>query len=112
MTDSHGSLRRIASRVSLPAILISAAGLFVPFFSVEHRSFNIWQIHHGCSLVSTALAHGPTTMAMLLPSLFGSLPLTCPIMAVAWPALIVLGLLGWTAGAVVLLWRYRGVTAS
>ncbi len=112
MPDSKESMRQIASGVSIPAILISAVGLFVPFFSVCHRSFNIWQVHHGCSLVNAALSHGPTTMTILMPPSFGSIQRTCPTMAIAWPTLVVLGLLGVMAGAVALLWRYGSTKAA
>lgn len=106
MKDSKRAARRIARGVSIPALLISIVGLFVPFFSVYHRSLNIWQVHHGCSLVSAALSQGPTTMTILMPPLFGSIHRTCPTMAIAWPVFVGLGLFGVVAGAVALLWQY------
>ncbi len=109
MVDSRRITGRIFSGALVVAILISGVGLFVPFFSVLHLSFSIWRIHDACSVVHTMLRHGPTTMVMILPPLFGSIHHTCPIVAIAWPVLVGLGLLGVLACAGALAWK-RGTT--
>ena len=111
MADSK-RVGRIVRGVSISAIVISAGGLFVPFFSVLHLSFNIWRVHNDCSAINAALSHGPTTMVMIIPPMFGSGHHTCAIVAIAWPALIGLGLLGVVAGAASLFWTYGQIKAA
>ena len=105
MADSKGAMGGIVAGVSIAAILLSAVGLFVPFFSVLHLSFNIWRIHNDCSVINAALSHGPTTMVMIIPPMFGSGHHTCAVVAIAWPVLVGLGLLGVVAGTVTLFWK-------
>lgn len=72
MADSGEIIGRIVRGVSIPAILIATVGLFVPFVSVLHLSFNIWRIHNACSVLNAALSRGPTTMIIVIPTVFGS----------------------------------------
>ena len=109
MTESNRIRARVVGGIAVPAILISAVGLFVPFFSAMRLSFNIWGIHHACSVVNAVLRHGPTTMIIIMPPMFGSAHHTCSVVAVAWPVLVGLGLLGVTAGTLALFWKYRRV---
>ena len=103
---------RIVRGVPIPAILISTVGLFVPFVSVLHLSFNIWRIHNACSVLNAALSRGPTTMIIVIPTVFGSVHRTCSAVAVAWPVLIGLGLLGAVAGTVALFRKYGTTKAA
>ncbi len=50
-------------------------------------------------------------MAILLPRLHGSVAETCSAVAIAWPLLVGLGLLGVGAGMVALGWEYRRTKA-
>lgn len=111
MADSKGTIR-IVSGISIPAILIAAVGLFVPFFLVLHLSFNIWRVHNDCSVINAALGHGPTTMVMIIPPMFGSGHHTCAVVATAWPLLVGLGILGVVAGTVTLFWKYGKTKAA
>ena len=106
MADSRGIMARVVRGISIPAMVISAVGLFVPFFSVLHLPFDMWRIHHDCSVINAALSQGPTTMVMIVPQMFGSGYHTCAVVAIVWPVLVGLGLLGVVAGMVVLFWKY------
>lgn len=106
MVDSRGIMGRVVRGMSIAAIVISAVGLFVPFFSALHLSFNIWRIHNDCSVINAALSQGPTTMVMIVPQMFGSGYHTCAVVAIVWPVLVGLGLLGVVAGTVALFWKY------
>lgn len=112
MVDSKGMMGRILSGLPIPAILISAVGLFVPFFSVLHRSFNIWRVYNDCSVISAALSRGPTTTVMIVPPMFGSGHHTCAVVAIAWPVLVGLGVLGVVAGTVSLFCKYGKTKAA
>lgn len=103
---------RTSRVVSIPALLLSLAGLFTPIFFVYHQSLNIWQVHHACALVSAALAKGPTTMAILMPPLFGSVHRTCPTIAMVWPVLVGIGLFGVVSGVSALLGTYERTTVK
>lgn len=106
LPDSQGRMGPIVGRVAVSAIFTSAVGLFVPFFSVLHLTFNIWRVHNACSVLNAALRQGPTTMTMMIPPMFGSVHHTCAVVATVCPVLVCLGLLGVVAGMVALFWKY------
>lgn len=98
-------MRRIVGGVFISAIVISAIGLFVRFFWVLHASFSLWSVHADCSAINAALSHGPTTMVMIIPPLFGSGRHTCAVVGFLWPTLVALGLFGVVAGLAALFWN-------
>ncbi len=95
---------RIVTGVAISAFLLSVVALFVPFFSVLRERFNVWKIHQACSMASYARTHALKEIIIIPPVLGSADP--CSAVAIAWTALIVIGLLGASVGIAVVVWHY------